>query len=281
MTSEAIDRGFAILRLVLDPLRNETVPVGAAAWDPSRDWFDVRIIGPDQRLKGVDKSARRIVEYNASQLRRWASEQYVPYAKRGLDPTRTTFWNAVSDVLTSSILLDPPKAMEPLTSEDEFEALFEAVVQPEEPRGKRAARADSALTRALGEVADEIPRRVEVRAFQQRREKVHRAAKGRDGLFIVESVNLAAKNARDDADALVSRLLRILEAEGRDRTSVLIGYRASPGGLNGEGDLRDWMIESITPDVYDVTRQAELLKETALDKLRKIGPSDDTDLRLF
>ncbi len=54
--------------------------------------------------------------------------------------------------------------------------------------------------------------------------------------MILDGVNLASSSAETDADALVSRLQRVLEAQGRDAMDVrpLVGYLASPNGLNGE-----------------------------------------------
>lgn len=282
MSSDAIERGFAILRMVLDPLRNDTVPVGAVAWDPDRSWFDIRVVDETQRLRGLNKSRRRIVELNAAQLRRWAGERRVPYAgQEDLAPTRTEFWQAAGAVMTSSVLLDPPKAMEPLKTEDEFEALFEAVVQPTESEGQRAARADSALTEALGPLADDVPKGLTVPAFRHRQEEVHRGARGRAGTLLVEAVNLAAQQARKDADAMVSRLLRILAADDDERTRVVIGYRSSPGGLNGESDLRDWMVDQVTSEVFDVIREANELRTATKRRLLEIQALTDEPGDLF
>ena len=48
-----------------------------------------------------------------------------------MEPTGDRFWKAVSEILSTCVRLDLPKAMDPMDEPDvEIEALFEAVVQP-------------------------------------------------------------------------------------------------------------------------------------------------------
>lgn len=139
MHSSSVDSGYSVLRLVLDPLRGTSVPVGAIAWDAHRKWFNIRFLQQEEGITGVTGKQRQIVGFAGDQLRRWAEEERVPYEKDPIRPWESRFWQAASEVLTSSILLDQPKAMEPLESDDELEALYEAVVQPAESK-KRSRR---------------------------------------------------------------------------------------------------------------------------------------------
>ncbi len=69
------------------------------------------------------------------QIRRWAKARKVPYEPEPAEPTTDRFWKAVSEILTTGVRLDPPKAMDPMDEPDEeIEALFEAVVQPGQTR---------------------------------------------------------------------------------------------------------------------------------------------------
>lgn len=131
-----MDSGYSVLRLVLDPLRGTSVPVGAIAWDAHRKWFNIRFLQQEEGITGVTGKQRQIVGFAGDQLRRWAEEERVPYEKDPIRPWESRFWQAASEVLTSSILLDQPKAMEPLESDDELEALYEAVVQLEALRAQ-------------------------------------------------------------------------------------------------------------------------------------------------
>lgn len=79
------------------------------------------------------------------------------------------------------------------------------------------------------------------------------------------------KRRADDADALASRLLRIREGMIDSHLSVVVGYMASPGGLNGEADMRDWILEKVTPDVYDLSSESEQFKQAAEAGLQAAG----------
>ena len=56
-----------------------------------------------------------------------------------MEPTTDRFWKAVSEILTTAVRLDLPKAMDPMDEPDTgIEALFEAVVQPGQTGRKEA-----------------------------------------------------------------------------------------------------------------------------------------------
>lgn len=58
-------------------------------------------------------------------------DRKVPYEPAPVEPTKTRFWKAVSEILSTAVRLDPPKGMDPMDEpEGEVESLFEAVVQP-------------------------------------------------------------------------------------------------------------------------------------------------------
>jgi hypothetical protein len=271
MHSSKVDSGYSVLRLVIDPLRGVSVPVGAIAWDAHRKWFNVRFLKQDEGISGVTVRQRQIVAFAGEQLRRWAQEERVPYEKASIHPWESRFWQAAADVLTSSVILDQPKAMEPLETEDELEALYEAVVLPAEPKKRSRHKIQGALNVALGPLANEVQTGVRLRAFAAREEKVMRAHVGIHGVVIVEAVNLAGRNARRDADALVSRLWRIFEGQGDRRIETVVGYRASPRGLNGESDMKAWMKEQLTDRVFDLTREADALREATRASLEAVG----------
>ncbi len=75
----------------------------------------------------------------------------------------------------------------------------------------------------------------------------------------MEAVNLAATTAETDTDSLVSRLLRVREASdfgvGQKRIAVMVGYLASPEGLNGEAALRDWIEKKVDAQTFDLINQ--------------------------
>ena len=181
--------------------------------------------------------------------------------------------------LSTSVRLDLPKAMEPMDEPDAgIEALFEAVVQPAQTRQRRTERIDSAIKRALGEWADRIPPRQSVSAFGGATEQIQRGLETERGVLLVEGVNLAAPKARKEADALVSRFLRIQAAYPRRSVWMVVGYSSSPGGLNGEAHMCEWIREKVTGDVYDVNGQPQELQKAAAEAWIRIKGEPQTGL---
>ena len=137
-------------------------------------------------------------------------------------------------------------------------------------------RIDSAIKRALGEWADHIPPRQSVSAFGGATEQIQRGLETERCVLLVEGVNLAAPKARKEADALVSRFLRIQAAYPRRSVWMVVGYSSSPGGLNGEAHMCEWIREKVTGDVYDVNGQPEELQQAAAEAWIRIKGEPQT-----
>jgi hypothetical protein len=277
--SRPIVHGYSILRVTTDELRGDTTPVGVVAWDSERDWFRTRVLAEDEAVRNVPSWARQFLSITANQLERWAKEKSVPYEPGPVHPTTDRFWRAASEILTTSVRLDSPKAMDPMEEPDQdLEALFEAIVQPRQSETRRQERIDGALSRALGELANEIPTRQEVSAFGNAREVIRRGAVTADGVLLIDGVNLAASHARDEADALVSRFMRIVAAYSGRPVSVIVGYTASPGGLNGERHMRDWIRERLTSDVFDLVSEGQQFQAATRAAWERLSSEDQGSL---
>lgn len=276
-TERQIERGFAVIRLVLDELGVRTLPVGVVAWDSSRGWHHVRILQQDERVSGVPPHMRVLLDTAVTNMKRWASSGSVGGQATRINPNEAAFWEVARSRMVSALRLDAPKALESTPDFDMgVDTLFEAIVQPTRRLSAQRKRIDGAIGDALGPIARQLHGRLEVRAFGGARESVLRAARGDDGMVVVEGVNLAASTARRDADALVSKLLRI-KAGGEGKTKFIIGYLASPGGLNGERHMRDWMQEQVSPDVYDLNTERGPFRE----KTRSLIHQEGESFRMF
>jgi hypothetical protein len=270
--SEAMRRGYSTIRAVLDDRRGRSIVIGVAAWDTDDQWYKFRTIAPRERVPGVTTEVRSFADIALSQLKRWTERQDVPYASAPLAPWTSGFWSAASRVMTTAIRLDSPRAMERLHNKDlDHESLFEAIVQPLSPPAHKRQRIEGFVTSALGTTGRLLKRGTEFVAFGGAHESVLRGAVGSRGGMVVEGVNLAGAHARKDADALVSKLLRIKEAPGAISMYMVVGYVASPGGLNGETDMRDWIREKVTPDVYDLVSEEGLFRSAAAAGLERAG----------
>ena len=123
--------GYSVVRACLDDTSDHAVPVGVVAWDTPNRWQMWRWLEEDEKVRGIDPATRRLMRITRNQIQRWAYARKVPYEPAPLEPTSAPFWKAVSEVLSTAVRLDPPKAMDPMDEpEAEIESLFEAVVQP-------------------------------------------------------------------------------------------------------------------------------------------------------
>ena len=113
--------------------------MGVVAWQTTNPWYGWRWLEHDEKVRGVDPATRRLMRITRNQIRRWAGERKVPYEPEPVEPTTDRFWKAVSEILTTAVRLDLPKAMNPMDEPGTgIEALFEAVVQPGQTGRKEA-----------------------------------------------------------------------------------------------------------------------------------------------
>ena len=274
-----IGHGYSIIRVSLDDHRDLTVPVGVVAWQTSNPWYGWRWLEQDEEVGGVDPAIRRLMAIAKNQIRRWANARKVPYEPAPVEPTSDRFWKVVSEILSTGVRLDLPKAMDPMDDPDaEIEALFEAVVQPTQPRKRQAQRIDSAINRALGELASRIPPKPEMVAFGGAKERVRRGMETNRGVLLVDGVNLAASKGRENADALVSRFLRIRAAYPHRPVRMIVGYASSPGGLNGEAHMCEWIRDRLTDQVFDVITQNVEFQKAAAEAWRELRVEEQPGL---
>ena len=275
-----IGNGYSVIRVSLEDHRDHTVPVGVVAWQTSNPWYGWRWVEQDEKVRGVDRTSRKLMSIARDQIRRWAKARKVPYEPEPAEPTTDRFWRAVSEIFTTGVRLDLPKAMDPMDEPDaEIEALFEAVVQPTQPQERQAQRIDSAINRALGQLASRIPPRPEMAAFGGAKEQVRRGLATDRGVLLVDGVNLAASKARKEADALVSRLLRIRAAYPSRPVRMIVGYASSPGGLNGEAHMCEWIRDRLTDQVFDVITQTAEFQEAAAEAWKELRVEEQTGFR--
>lgn len=275
--SDAIIHGYSVLRVMTDTLDDSSVPIGVIAWDTSEQWYGMRIVDHDENLHLLTNWRRNLINLADKQIRRWADTGEVPYMQEPQLPYSHLFWQSVSEIMTTSIRLDLPKAMESMSEPDEdIESLFEAIVKPIQKSRRQIERIDGAINRALGQkLSKKIHRRITVTAFGDAEEVIGRGLVEPAGTLIIEGVNLASGNARRNADALVSRLLRIKEAySGSTPLDMIIGYSSSPGGLNGETHMKNWISKMITENVFDLSSERAKFQSIAQSLVEKLATSD-------
>jgi hypothetical protein len=99
-----------------------------------------------------------------------------------------------------------------------------------------------------------------------------RVLQGTSGDIIVDAVNLSSPDAPRQADEMVGKLCRArLNGRGliRKKRSVwaIVGYVSSPGGLNGETYLKNWIEQAGEAKVFDLIREKDKFQEAAREAL--------------
>jgi hypothetical protein len=257
------------IRLLLDRNDDEGVPVGVAAWDAAREWFGVKLLEQGQQGRRIPRGRLALARVAVRDLQRWATARSVPYGESGVDPWTSDFWLDAHQHLASGVRLGEPVAMEPMADpEAELPLLFEAVAKPRVR--ETARRIDGYLNRAIGRrLGYHLVKRQHVVAFEGREETVRRAAQGPTGLVLIDGVNLAVNTGRRDADAIVSKMRRVLEEQ--HEAHLLIGYVASPGGLNGEADMLAWIRQELTEHAFNLVRERSAFRLAAARALADVG----------
>ena len=271
MSLSEIDYGFSTIRLLTGPPTEPTKPVGVVAWDASREWFDIRLLDPGEAGRKIPHRRLALARLAERDLRNWAKAGRVPYAETSHEPWQGGFWLAVHELLSTGVRFDRPSAMQRMEDPDEeFPLLFEAVAQPH--TAAASSRIGGYISRALGKALDrKLIKRTRLIAFQQHQEAVNRGAIGPQGVVVVEGVNLASVTGRRDADALVSRLERIM-AGPTEAPYVVVGYLSSPGGLNGEADMKSWIEARVAPGTtFNLLHERSAFRNATRSALTSVG----------
>jgi hypothetical protein len=185
------------------------------------------------------------------------ADEGLPYATQELRPYEDAWWLHAAELLRFRVRLSEPRAVQCRNPEAEFESLFEAVVRPRRSLGQRRVRINAALSKALGpDLRRKFSTGGKVSGFGARDVPVLLLYRTDARMVIAEGVNLAASTGEQDADALASRIQRIKEGP-HNGLRFLLGYLASPGRLNGEAVLKEWLERKSETRVYDLVAEAE------------------------
>jgi hypothetical protein len=270
--TESRSFSYCVLSFTTDEVRGTSVPVGVALWSSGPEWVNVRVAKEEDSIKGLNRNAYPFLQIAADKLDKWISENRLPYASTALRPFTDEWWRQVRRLLVHRVRISEPRPIDCKQPDEELALLYEAVVGPRRGARERRERIDGVLTNSLGPVAEKLTRGA-VEGFGGRPVPVRRYIETATELLIVEGVNLAAAGAEIDADALVSRLLRIREANGHSRIRSVVayvGYLASPEGLNGEAALVKWIETKAEAKTYDLLSQRDAFADQIRGRLREL-----------
>ncbi|MDE2974378.1 MAG: hypothetical protein OXU64_06615 [Gemmatimonadota bacterium] len=72
------------------------VPVGVVAWDAAEAWHGWWWLARDEKVDGVDATARTLIRITRDQIRRWAGEFPADEARKLALAPGASIWSATS-----------------------------------------------------------------------------------------------------------------------------------------------------------------------------------------
>ena len=248
MTSrEATSYSYAVFSLLTDETRGQSLPVGVALWSPERRWAKVSLAASERAAHGFQcQGARALVGLIGDKIENWIQTGRLPYAEPQVPHYDDRWWRHARDLLIHRIRLSEPRPIDCRDPERELEPLYESVVAPHRPAREQRTRIDGEIRKCLSSLGEKFEARQSLAGFGGRSVTVLRAYEGARGWVVIEGINLATSQAEIQADATVSKLLRL--RSGQDRNCrILVGYLASPEGINGESVLIRWLRTRTAP----------------------------------
>ncbi len=272
---------YAVLRYLADAERGITVPVGIVLCSADQNSLRFRLPKPEERIPEVAiAAALPFLQLARAKIEDWHASGELPYANDPPASLSEAWWEHVRKLMAFRVQISSVQTIDCIRPDEEIETLYEAVVKPQVSQRVSRSRIDSALKQALGPLSRRLPRGETVPGFHGRRVPVMRCLANSKRTLVVEAVNFAARTAEKDADAITSKLERI--ADAGQNTHFVVGYLASPAGLNGERALKEWIEHKMDIQLYDLTREdtqfrAKVIEEVSqindgLGVLRPVGP---------
>jgi DUF3037 family protein len=265
----------ATLRYMVDDRRGVSVPIGVVLWNEAENYIKFRLPREDERVGEIPPAeADMHLQATRAQIEAWRREKHLPYLRAPVQPLSREWWEHVQRLLGFRIRLDSPRPIDCQEPEEEIDALFDAMVQPKVSRKKQTERVDSAVKRALGpQLSKRLKHGKKVPGWKDALVSVLRAASDARVIVVVEAISLASRTATKDADELASRLQRIREGGGGREVRFVLGYIASPEGLNGEAVMKDWIEHKTGCSMYDLIRNRQKFHDEAEDHLEDVNDS--------
>src|SRR5438093_2848168 len=252
---------YAVFRYVKDAQLDVTVPIGVALWSSEEGVARTRLLKQSERISRISKTDDyTYIDLIHRKLGMWLSQKKLPYQSAEMLPTSDAWWRHLRNVLVHKVRVSEPLSSDCENPDLELEPLFTAIVKAS-PDEESAIRIDGLVRHSLGEELAKKLHRGAINGFAGKPVQMMRLFLGIRGDVAVDAVNLSTKDAARDADAMVGKLWRARECD-TDRPLVgIIGYLSSPGGLNGEAFLKDWMERKGQVSTFDIVREQEQCRE--------------------
>lgn len=122
---------YAVLRYLVDPVRDVTVPLGIVLWSPEHGQLWLRLPRDGERVDGAStRQARGYARLVRDKILGWRRLGELPYQTEALVPLSDAWWEQVRCLLQWRIRLGPVRSVTCRDPETEIERLYEAWVRP-------------------------------------------------------------------------------------------------------------------------------------------------------
>lgn len=264
---------YAVFTHMVDPARDLKVPVGVAMWSADRKSVSIRMLSEEERLSSFKTSTEfPFVAHVRDKVNSWIEEERLPYLDEPAKPWDTRWWAHAKRLLVHRTRLSDPMPVDPSF---EIDSLYESVVAPFVNKKEHKKRVDGEIARCLNDLVSVMRARATIPGVGGRGVVVTRAYEGSRATVVVEGVNLAA-NPDANADQALGKLMR-LRAGMQCRCKIAIAYITSPGGLNGEKVLVDYMRDKVDAEAFDLVREGDRFRR----EVRRLVAEAGGDNSLF
>ena len=265
---------YAVFRYVKDARQDWTVPVGVALWSNDTHQAWTRFVTEHEKISRISKADDLpYIEFTARKLRGWIASGELPLTVESLPPGSDQWWRHVSKLLIHNVRLSEPMSVDCHDPQSEIDPLFTSLVKAEHSE-ELGERIDSMLRKALGDALTDVFHRGSISGFAGKPVSAMRVLNGTTGDVIVDAVNLSSSDAPRQADEVVGKLQRARHngdgfSPKHRPVWAIVGYLSSPGGLNGEGYLKDWIEKAGRAKAFDLLRENELLRNAAREAMQQ------------
>jgi len=266
---------YALFHFMKDVRRDQKVPVGVVLWSEPEHWIAVRLPRENERVPNIPRhEGHEIVSAVEQRLLQWQEDGRLPYYPELDTASSDLWWRAVADLLHHTVQMGE---FHPISlrhePEQEVESLFASLVRPE-PAAEPVVRIDGKITQVLRRRRlEQVYRtRQELPGAYGTRVRVTRAYRRGNRAAVVEGLNLAVAEPREEVDEFAGRVGR-LRGNGMDTTMAL---GVLMGGDRGSevARLKQYLEEKVCAEkrdrVFDLEREENELAEYAAQMVQRV-----------
>lgn len=253
---------YAVFSYAADLARGLEIPVGIALWSSSTGFAQIRLVQEGEKLTHFKPASDLpYVSLVRNKVAHWIEQKRLPYADESLTPCDNAWWAHARKLLIHRIRMSEPRPVDCADPAADIELLYESVVAPYRSHRERNVRVDGEISRCLNHLALRFSAHAAIPGVGERNVVVTRAYEGEHATVVVEGLNLAHDPDRH-SDLALGKLLRVRDGNGQ-KCEIMIGYLTSPGGLNGEKVLVDYICRQTGAKAFDLFRDKSAFRAEA------------------